>query len=190
MAGCSSTGPVPEDRYYQLQTNISATPVVAGPVLHGGLRVDYVVADPLRSGRAVLYRESSRALELQRYHYELWVDQPPRMVYQALLYYLRSSGVADAVQDDTRRTNADYRLYSRLLRFERVVGDGLPKVEIELEATLYSNRSGLVLWTGTYLQQQESDGKDMHASARAMQKALKRVLESLLADLARLDPKT
>jgi len=190
LAGCGSTGPVPEDRFYQLQTNVSVTAVLTQPALRGGLRVDYVIADPLRSGRAVLYRDMRRPLELQRYHYEFWIDQPPRMIHQALLHYLRSSGVADSVQDDTRNGNADYRLYTRLLRFERVVGDGTSTVELELEATLYSKRSGLPLWTGVYLQQQESDGKDMHASARAMQKALEAVLDSLLADLAAFKAKT
>ncbi len=190
LAACSSTGPVPEDRFYQLQTNISATPVVPGPVLSGGLRVEHVMADPLRSARAVLYRELRRPLELHRYHYEFWVDQPSRMIYQALLYNLRSSGIADTVYDDTRHADADYRLYTRLLRFERVVGDGAPKVEFELEATLYSERSGSVMWKGVYFQQQESDGQDMHASARAMQKALEAVLKALLADLAALDART
>ena len=190
VAGCAGTGPVPEDRFYQLQTNVSATRVVPQPVLHGGLRVDYMIADPLRSGRAVLYRDVRRPLELQRYHYEFWVEQPPRMIHQAMLHYLRSSGIADIVQDDSRHTAADYRLYTRLLRFERVVGDGVPKVEFELEATLYSEHSGSALWTGIYLQQQESDGKDMHASTRAMQKALEAVLETLVADLATLEAKS
>jgi len=190
LTGCGSTGPVPEDRFYQLQTNISASAVLTGPVLRGGLRVDYVMADPLRSGRAVLYRDRRRPLELQRYHYEFWVDQPPRMIHQALLHYLRSSGVADSVVDDTRNANADYRLHTRLLRFERVVGDGTPIVEFELQATLYSKHSGSPLWTGVYLQQQESSGKDMHASTRAMQKALEAVLDSLLADLAAFKAKT
>ncbi len=189
VAGCSSTGPVPEDRFYQLQTNVSATTVLPEPVLGGGLRVEYVMADPLRSARAVLYRDMRRPLELHRYHYEFWVDQPPRMIYQALLYKLRSSGIA-TVYDDTRHADADYRLYTRLLRFEQVVGDGAPQVELELEASLYSERSGSVIWTGVYYRQQESDGKDMHASARAMQKALEQVLKLLLADLAALETKT
>ena len=190
LAGCGSTGPVPEDRYYQLQENLSAASILPEPILRGGLRVDQTVADPLRSGRAVLYRDMRKPLELQRYHYEFWVDQPPRMIHQTLLHYLRSSGVADTVQGDSRHADAGYGLYTRLLRFERVVGDGTPKVEFELEATLYSNRSGSALWTGVYLQQQESNGKDMHASARAMQKALEAVLESLLADLTAFKAET
>jgi len=190
LAGCGSTGPVPEDRFYQLQTNVSATPVLPGPVLRGGLRVDHVMADPLRSGRAVLYRNMRKPLELKRYHYEFWIDQPPRMIQQALLNYLRSSGVADSVQDDTRHVSADYHLRTRLLRFELVEGDGTPGVELELEVALYSKRSGSLLWTGVYLQQQESNGKTMHTSALAMQKALEAVLESLLADLAAYKAKT
>ena len=190
LAGCSSTGPVPEDRFYQLQTHISATPVLQKAVLNGSLRVDYVMADPLRSGRAVLYRDMRKPLELHRYHYEFWVDQPPRMIHQALLNYLRSSGIADSIQGDTRHADADYRLYTRLLRFERVVGDGAPKVELELEATLYSERTRSAMWTAVYLRQQESDGKELHASVQAMQKALEAVLESLLADLVALKVKT
>ena len=190
LAGCSSTGQVPEDRFYQLQTHVSATPVLPKAVLRGSLRVDYVMADPLRSGRAVLYRDMRKPLELHRYHYEFWVDQPPRMIHQALLNYLRSSGIAGTIQGDSRHADTDYRLETRLLRFERVVGDGAPKVELELEATLYSERTRSAMWTAVYLQQQESDGKDMHASTRAMQKALEHVLESLLADLAAVEAKT
>jgi ABC-type uncharacterized transport system auxiliary subunit len=190
LAGCSSTGPVPEDRFYQLQTHVSAARVLPGAVLSGGLRVDYVMADPLRSGRAILYRDTRKPLELHRYHYEFWIDQPPRMLHQALLHYLRSSGIADTIQNEARHTDADYRLDTRLLRFERVVGDGVAKVELELEAALYSERSGSAIWSGVYLRQQESDGKDMHASVRAMQKALESVLESLVTDLAVLEVKT
>ncbi|HHH44775.1 MAG TPA: hypothetical protein ENK49_11610 [Gammaproteobacteria bacterium] len=190
LTACSSTGPVPEDRFYQLQTSLSAATVLPGPVLKGGLQVDYVVADPLRSGRAILYRDADRPLELHRYHYEFWVDQPPRMIHQALLHYLRSSGIADSVRDDRMHTGSGYHLRTRLLRFERVVGDGSPRAELELEASLYAGRDTAPVWTGVYLQQLASDGKDMHATTRAMQQALEAVLESLRNDLAALDVRT
>jgi len=190
LTACSSSGPVPEDRFYQLQTSLSADTVLPAPVLTGGLQVDYVMADPLRSGRAILYRDADRPLELHRYHYEFWVDQPPRMVHQALLHYLRSSGIADSVGDDRMHTGSGYHLRTRLLRFERVVGGGPPSAELELEASLYVGRDTAALWTGVYLQQQASDGKDMHATSRAMQQALEAALESLRSDLAALDVKT
>jgi len=190
LTACSSTGPVPEDRFYQLQTHLTADPVQREAILKGGLRVEPVIADPLRSGRAVLYRDVRKPLELRRYHYEFWVDQPPRMIHQALLYYLRSSGIADNIQDDTRHADTGYRLRTRLLRFERVVGEGMPGVELELEASLYSERNGALIWTGVYLRQQASDGKDMHATTRAMQQALEAILESLRTDLLAIQLKS
>jgi ABC-type uncharacterized transport system auxiliary subunit len=153
-----------------------------------GLDVDKVSADPLRSGRAVLYRDSRKPLEVKRYHYEFWVDQPPRMVHQALVDYLRASGVADPTDGESRPADGNYALKAHLKRFDRVVGAGRPKVEIELQTTVYANGSGLPLWTNNYLHQQESDTGDMHATAAAMQTALANIFASMVEDLAAIGP--
>lgn len=186
LAACSATAPVPEDHFYQLEAG-SAADAMPSPALQGGLRVAPVNADPLRSGRAVLFRDARKPLELQRYHYQYWVDQPPRMVERALLNYLRSIAVADPVQDDIRRGSTAYRLQTRLLRFEQVVGEGAPRVELELEATLYPEPSGAALWTAVYLRRVESSGNDMHATAQAMQLALAQVFQALRADLVAVE---
>ncbi len=120
LGGCASTTPVPEDRFFRVNP-VHPHRVLSEPALTGGLAVDYMQADPLRSGRAVLYSDSRQPLQLQRYHYEFWVDQPPRMVRQALAAYLRETGVADAVVDIDSRTNSAYRLGTRLLKFEQVL---------------------------------------------------------------------
>ena len=73
-------------------------------------------------------------------------------------------------------------------RFDRVVGAGRPKVEIELQTTVYANSSGLPLWTNNYLYQQESDINDMHATAAAMQTALPNIFASMVEDLAAIGP--
>lgn len=182
LAACSATAPVPEDRFYQLD-NAPGAAALQAPALRGGLRVAPVTADPLRSGRAVLYRDARKPLELQRYHYQYWVDQPPRMIEQALLNYLRTIAAADPVQDNSRRAAVAYRLQTRLLRFEQVLDEGAPRVELELEATLYPEPSGAALWTATYLRRVDSTGNDMHATAQAMQLALAQVFQALRADL-------
>lgn len=189
VLGCASTAPVPEDRFYQLDISGSPTTLTV-PVLRGGLNVDYVTADPLRNGRAVLYRDAVKPLELQRYHYEFWVDHPPRMVHRALLQYLRSAGVADAVVDGSDRTDAAHRLRIRLLKFEQVLGPESQGIEVELEISLYSESTGSVEWAGVYLQRQDSGSRDIHATARAMQKALEQIFRSLVVDLEALDSKT
>jgi ABC-type uncharacterized transport system auxiliary subunit len=187
LSGCATTSQVPEDRFYQIEA-VAPSISVPRPVFSEGLDVDKVSADPLRSGRAVLYRDSRKPLEVKRYHYEFWVDQPPRMVHQALVDYLRASGVADPTGGGSRPANGNYALKAHLKRFDRVVGAGRPKVEIELQTTVYANGSRVPLWTNNYLHQQESDAGDMHATAAAMQIALANIFASMVEDLAAIGP--
>lgn len=187
LSGCATTSQVPEDRFYQIEA-VAPSISVPRPVFPEGLEVDKVSADPLRSGRAVLYRDHRKPLEVKRYHYEFWVDQPPRMVHQALVDYLRASGVADPTGGGSRPANRNYALKAHLKRFDRVVGAGRPKVEIELQTTVYANGSAVPLWTNNYLCQQESDAGDMHATAAAMQIALANIFASMVEDLAAIAP--
>jgi ABC-type uncharacterized transport system auxiliary subunit len=186
LAGCGTSQPVPEDRFYQLELDLASVNPAAA-VIHGGLKVERVESDPLRNGRAVLYRDAGKPLELQRYHYEYWVDKPPRMIRQALVQYLRHSGVADSVYDGKQPGAAEYRLQTRLLQFEQVLDAGRPQVVVELEASLYANRAGGIIWNSTYRQQQESTARHMHATAQAMRSALEKVFRSALEDLRVID---
>ena len=187
LGACAAQAPVPEDRFYQLELAGPAT-TVGEPLLRGGLKVDAVAADPLRSGRAVLYRDTRKPLELQRYHYEFWVDQPPRIVQQALANYLHQSGVVDFVDGANHRSRADYTLETRLQRFEQVIDGDRARVEVELDARLYSNGTGSILWANVYRQRQDSRDRYMHAAAEAMQVALAQIFDSLLADIGATDP--
>lgn len=185
LAACATGSPVPEDRFYQLEPT---TPehVFSSPVLQGGLEIDDTEADPLRSGRAVLYSEKARPLQLKRYHYAFWVDQPPRLVHGKLVQYLRDSGIADRIKDSTQRDITGYRLKTQVLKFEQLRGGPAPEVIIELEASLEELPAGQVLWTSVYSQRHTSDGGDMHATAEAMQTALDQLLQDLSRDLATL----
>jgi ABC-type uncharacterized transport system auxiliary subunit len=183
LSACATTQPVPEDRFYRLE-RIQPQHTLAEPVLYGGLAVDYVQADPLRSGRAVIYSDRDHPLQLQRYHYEFWVDQPPRLLHQALLSYLRDSGVADTVIDTTVPATVDYRLRLRLLKFEQVLERQSADVEVALQATLSSGPAEEVLWTRTYTQRQSSGSLRIDAAASAMQVALGELFAALQADLA------
>lgn len=183
LAACTTSSPVPEDRFYQIE---SAAPeqVFASPVLKGGLEIDYTGADPLRSGRAVLYSERAQPLQLKRYHYAYWVDQPPRLVHSQLVHYLRANGITDRIDDGGQRGTAAYRLKTQVLKFEQLRGGSAPEVVVELEASLERLPAGPVLWTSVYSQRQISDGDSMHATAESMRTALGQVLHALSRDLA------
>ncbi|TCK18973.1 ABC-type uncharacterized transport system auxiliary subunit [Thiogranum longum] len=185
LAACSAGVPAPEDRFYEI--GLSSPAVQAQPSLTGGLLVGRVEADPLRNGRAILYRHADRPLELRRYHYEFWADQPPRMIQQALLETLRQSGVADRVETEGKRPQFRYELAVRVLRFESLVESGRALADIELEAVLHSTRDGKSLWTKVYRQQTSSRSGDMHALADAMRKSLEQIFERLIGDLKATD---
>lgn len=183
LLACATGEPVPEDHFYQLEP-VAPEQVFSSPVLMGGLEIDYTGADPLRSGRAVLYSENARPLQLQRYHYAYWVDQPPRLVHGQLVQYLRASGIADRVDDGGQHGKAAYRLKTNVLKFEQLRGGPVPEVVVELEASLEQQPKGHVLWTSVYSQRQTSDGDSIHAIAEAMHAALDQVLQALSRDLA------
>jgi ABC-type uncharacterized transport system auxiliary subunit len=183
LPACVATGqPVPEDRFYQLDIDPPQT-VADHARLDGTLRLEYIDADPLRSGRAVLFRDAGKPLQLQRYHYEFWVDQPPAMIYRALLEQLQSSGVAPQVLGSGQRGEAQYRMKARLQHFEEILGADTDLVEVELQVQLYDGASGNLLWSRTYLQKQPTGGNGMHATALAFQAALQAVFQDLLADV-------
>lgn len=184
VAGCSSTAPLPEDRFFRLE-RVQPTEMLPRPLLTGGLVVDDVRADPLRSGRAILYGDHDLPLQLQRYHYEFWVDQPPRMLQDVLVSWLRSTGVADTVAggDDPA---AAWRLSAQLLKFEEVRdANGVAHVEVAMQFSLSSTASKRPLWTRDYTEQRAVRGVQMHATAQAMQGALAGLLADLQADLAK-----
>ncbi|MCO6412030.1 MAG: membrane integrity-associated transporter subunit PqiC [Thiogranum sp.] len=185
-AGCTGTPPIPEDRFYELGATSPELPR-SSPVLNGGLTVEPVMTDPMRGGRAIVYRHNGKPLELRRYHYEFWVDDPPAMLRRALVSYLAGSGVADVVKDGNLRSGTDYRLRTSLLRFEHLVGATPPAFEVEMAVTLYSRRADAVLLSKVYHQRQEAREGDMHTVALAMQSALDSIFHSMATDIDSLD---
>ncbi len=181
LAACSTSTPVPEDRFYELTPELPGT--LPQAYLKGGLSIARVVADPLRSGRAVLYRDAGRPLELKRYHYEFWAEQPPQMIQHALLEGLRHSGVADRVESGARRPHFRYELDVTLRHFESLLEAGRSRADIELEVALRKAGSGDLVWTKVYRRQIDARPGDIHALAHAMQQGLEQIIEQLNGDL-------
>ncbi len=179
LAACSTGQPVPEDRFYEVRPDQPGA--LPAPRLTGGLMLAHVGADPLRNGRAILYRDSGRPLELGRYHYEFWADQPPRMVQAALLDALRASGVADRVESEGYRPHFRYELDVKVRRFESLLGAGRARADVELEATLREGERAR--WTKVYRRQVDAQAGDMHALADAMRQGLGQIFEAMIGDL-------
>ncbi|VAW74621.1 hypothetical protein MNBD_GAMMA15-2158 [hydrothermal vent metagenome] len=181
LGACSTGAPVPEDRFYQLDPGMPA--VSPKVILKGGLSIAHIGADPLRGGRAILYRNQNRPLELARYHYEFWAEQPPRMIQRALQDALRQSGIIDRVEIEGQRPHFRYELKVDVRRFESLVGAGRSQADIELEVVLRTTRNDVPVWTKVYRKQNDAIPGDMHALANAMQQGLEQIFEQLAEDL-------
>ena len=184
LTGCATSAPVPEDRFYDIE--VPAPAARSRTVLRGGLLVERLQADALRAGRAILYRDIRRPLELNRYHYRFWSQQPHRLIQQRLADYLRIAGVADHVYTGEEALPHRYRLTGRLLAFDRQVGDGRAGMKVALQFTLGRHGGTQPLLEKTYRAEVPAEGDDMHASALAARQALAGIFHTLAEDLAGL----
>ena len=186
LTGCGTAKPVPEDRYFRVDVPAPAVTDRA-PVLRGGLLVDRLQTDNLRSGRAIVFRQSGKPLQLQRYHYRFWSEPPAKMVQHQLTRYLQQAAVASSVFSPEYALSHRYRLTGRLIEFDRVLADNAVTSAVSLEFVLTERGRPAPLLSKTYHAQSESsDAQDMHAFARATQQALAEVFSALEQDIRRL----
>jgi ABC-type uncharacterized transport system auxiliary subunit len=182
--GCLS-GSAPADRFYRLDV---PTPKdrSESPRLPGRLLVDAIRGDSLTLERLMLYRDLADPTRVRRDGYDHWVEPPPAMVERALVEYLRARNLAEAVVTPEMHVAADYRLSGRVHRFERLVGEGPPRVSVELEFHLVRLGASELLLLQSYGEEQEVSGSEGGDSALAFSGALGRIFERLAADLPQL----
>ena len=111
LSACA-LAPTPDDAFYRLE--VSPPPVTTDPpLLKGILEIDPFRADPLTSGRAMLYRSAESPTRVRRLPYTFWMDAPAAMLQREAAEYLRAAGVAEQVVTPRAGTNAQYALTGR-----------------------------------------------------------------------------
>lgn len=181
QGGCLS-GPVPRDRFFRLQVP-DASARLELPRLRGRLLVDSIRGSAMTVERLMLYRSADDPSQVKREGYDQWVDPPPAMIQRALVEFLRSANVAREVITPEMRLDADFRLFGRLHRFERLVGQGSPRATIEIELTLVRLEDRELLLLESYREEEPADGDGIGSSAEAFSRALHRILQRLTLDL-------
>jgi uncharacterized lipoprotein YmbA len=185
ISGCGTVSPVPEDHYYRLaipepENNSQA------PILKGGLLVDRLQTDTLRNGRAIVYREAEKPLQLQRHHYHFWSESPAKMIQHQLATYLGKTRAADYVFNTDHALPHRYRLTGRVIEFDRVAGKEQTSSEVELHFVLTRRGVKGPLLSETYHVEITAAGQGMYDYAQATQQALSQVLDSLNHDIREL----
>ncbi len=172
LSGCVA-GPAPSDHFYRLEAG-PPTKTFERPPLPGTIEVRRFRADAVTAERRiVLRREGEPMLQPHLYHY--WTDVPTTTLQVELVRYLREASVADRVVTPESRVQGDYVVTGRILRLERVLGNGRPKVDVAIEFALIRESSRDLIVLDTYREELEVPSDDVAAAATAFGRALNRI---------------
>jgi cholesterol transport system auxiliary component len=182
LAGCA-LGEAPRDHFYRLEAEAPAA--LSEPALVGTLRVDRLRAEALLDERRIQYRAPG-ASEIGRYSYHYWADAPTLLLEASLVHCLREARLADAVVPAEVRVSPDYVLGGRLRSLERVADPLSPRVRLELDVYLVAVGDDRLLFQATYAEERGAENPGLDAASAAWNRALTRIVERLVADLAQV----
>lgn len=183
LTACFGGGEViPQDQFYQLGPIGGDIPKVSNPL--GVVAVSALQSDALHHERSILYSEQSAPLQVSRYHYHLWTDVPGQLLQEQLIAYLRKAGFAHEVIRYGEQAHIDAQITGYIHRFERVLGQGNPKIIVRLELSFIARTSGAQRHvTKEYTLERETTDSSMHASVRAFSDTLQEIYLQFLTDI-------
>ena len=183
LISCSQP-PVPEDHFYRLQVTGPST-AVAKPRLNGVLEVATLQADGLTAGRPITFTDAARPYLLNEYHYHFWTEPPSILLHDALVTYLRTSGVAREVVTPELRLEPDFVMTGKILRLEQVRGNP-PKVAAKIEVALRDRTEDRLLLVRTYEIENEVAGPGVGDAVVGLNAAVSEIYGRLVADISAL----
>jgi len=184
IASCSlGGGPAPQDHYYRLPEVNLGNLFESKQAVYNNIVIKPVKSTGLYHERAILFIESDKPLELQRYHYSFWASTPAELSHNALYQGLQSSGIATLVSREMPEIRPDYIIDTRIIQFERFIDGSTVNVQVSLEMSVRSGQPSGPVWSKRYNVAKQLQTTDMHDSAEAFGEALKEVSALFVKDL-------
>ena len=180
VSACAVPPPAPEDAFYRLSPRADQ-PQVSVPVLKGTVEVDRFVAAGSLANRPLLFSEPGSSA-VSEYHYHFWIEAPPILLQNALVSYLRSTGLAERVVTPDMRVRPDYTVRGRLMRLETVLGDNAIGVA-EFELSLRRESDGELLVLGEYRAEVPSGPDGVKTDVSAIEKAVNKAFADFAQDI-------
>jgi len=180
VGACAVPPPAPEDAFYRLSPRADK-PVSTAPVLKGIVEVERFAASGSLANRPLLFSEPG-SNAVSEYHYHFWIEAPPMLLQNALVSYLRSTGVAARVVTPDMRVRPDYTVRGRLMRLETVQGENAVGVA-ELELSLRRESDGELMVLGEYRAEVPSGPNGVKTDAPAIEQAVHDAFHDFVADI-------
>jgi ABC-type uncharacterized transport system auxiliary subunit len=176
----SSCGAARPSMFYQLDIPETSAPASA-PRFNTDLLVGRLVAPHLYRDDRIVYRQGST--QLGTYEYHRWAEPPADTMETLLIRALRSSGNFRSVQSLRSNARGDYILRGHLHELGEVTGSNLAG-RVDFEVELFSQKSGTVVWSKHYSNDEPVNGKKVPAVVDALNKNLQRGIDQVVAGLA------
>ena len=179
LSACGGARP---SKFYQLDIPESSAPASAARI-ETDLLVGRMVAPHLYRDDRIVYRTGPT--QLGAYEYHRWAEPPADTIENLLIRALRSSGNYRSVQSMKSSARGDYILRGHLHELGEVSGgknDVSARVDFEVE--LYSQKSGTVVWSKHYNQDDSVSGKGVPEVVDSLNGNLRRGINQVVAGLA------
>jgi ABC-type uncharacterized transport system auxiliary subunit len=168
-------------RYYRLSLAPATTQSNVSPFQVSILVGRLTAARILRDDR-VVYGMSDVELGVDEYH--RWTEPPTEMIEDLLVQQLRHSGQYKSVQRISSTARGDYLLRGHLTSLNEVDDPSGIKARFTIQLELFDQKSGSVVWTGSYSHDEPVEKKMVTAVVESLQKSVNEGIEQLTASLA------
>ncbi len=177
-AGCVSAK---SPRYYRLNLAPVATQSSTAP-FQVSLLVGRLTAPRILRDDRVVYGMSDVEMGVDEYH--RWTEPPTEMIEDLLVQRLRRSGQYKSVQRISSTARGDYLLRGHLSSLNEVDDPAGIKARFNVQLELFDQKSGSVVWTGSYSHDEPVEKKSVTAVVESLQKSVNAGIEQLTAGLA------
>ena len=177
-AGCVSAK---SPRYYRLNLAPVATQSSTAP-FQVSLLVGRLTAPRILRDDRVVYGMSDVEMGVDEYH--RWTEPPTEMIEDLLVQRLRRSGQYKSVQRISSTARGDYLLRGHLSSLNEVDDPAGIKARFNVQLELFEQKSGGVVWTGSYSHDEPVEKKSVTAVVQSLQKSVNAGIEQLTAGLA------
>jgi len=176
-AGCVSAK---SPRYYRLNLAPVATQSSTAP-FQVSLLVGRLTAPRILRDDRVVYGMSDVEMGVDEFH--RWTEPPTEMIEDLLVQRLRRSGQYKSVQRISSTARGDYLLRGHLSSLNEVDDSGGIKARFNIQLELFEQKSGSVVWTGSYSHDEPVEKKSVTAVVESLDKSVNAGLEQLAASL-------
>jgi ABC-type uncharacterized transport system auxiliary subunit len=144
------------------------------------LQIANIDAPPIMRDGRILYQVGAN--EVGTYEYHRWVETPDRMVQNALVRLLRSSGKYQSIDRIIAGAKPDYVVRGKIYEFAEIDKPAI-YTRVSMEIELHEAPSNRTVWSHVYSGEEKVEGKEMPDVVQSFDQNLRQRLSEIVIGL-------